>query len=508
VPKNPPIAIHPIIDDLAQILPPGESLFVVGGAVRNAVIGKLVEELDFSIPQGAIDFSRKVADSFSGDFYPLDADRDYGRVILAEPGGSRLVLDFAAFQGPDLEHDLRNRDFTINAMAVDVRNPQDIYDPLGGANDLHAKRLRSCTRDAFTADPIRILRAIRFAIDIDLKATPDTRDLMREAVPLLSSVSAERLRDEVFHLFNSKKPAVAIHALDILDSVPFIFPEITALKGLTQSPPHILDAWDHSLDVLNRLQDVLAVLSPGYDPETTTSLYLGVISHRLGRFRTQLQDHFEFQLNVNRPLIPLLYFAALYHDVGKPDTREIQPNGRIRYFEHELIGADIIVKQAHEFQLSNLEIERLNTIVRHHMRPIWLTQTGKLPSRRAIYRFFNDCDAAGVEVCLLSLADTLATYGPTLPSDLWAQQVEVVRNLLTSWWEENEEVINPPEIIDGNDLIKELGLQAGPLIGRLLTEIREAQAEGQLHNKRQALEFASQIIAESDSGGQQSGKIN
>jgi poly(A) polymerase len=132
------------------------------------------------------------------------------------------------------------------------------------------------------------------------------------------------------------------------------------------------------------------------------------------------------------------------------------------------------------------------------MRPLWLTQTGKLPSRRAIYRFFRDTGPAGVDICLLSLADTLATYGPALPTDLWAHQVDVIRALLESWWEKSEEVISPPALIDGNDLIGELGLKPGPIIGQVLRTIQEAQATGNVVNRRQAFELASKILENSN----------
>lgn len=505
MPTNQQIVIHPILEEIARLLPGDKPLYVVGGAVRNALAGLEVKDIDFSMPGGAIDFSRRVADSFGGDFYVLDVDRDYGRVILKQVDGSRLVLDFAAFQGTNLDQDLEQRDFTVNAMAVDVQRPQEIFDPLGGANDLYAKKLRVCTSNSFTADPVRVLRAIRFSIGFNLKATAETKHLMSEAVPLLSGVTAERLRDEILQLLGSKKPAAAIRALDYLDALPFIFPELPPLKGLIQTPPHIMDAWDHSLDVLNRLKDVLAVLRPGYDPETTTSLYLGVISHRLGRFRPQLEDHLALRLNINRSLSPLLFFAALYHDAGKPGTKEIDQDGRTRFIEHEIIGADLIAERARAYQLSNNEVFRLKTIVRNHMRPLWLSQTGKPPSRRAIYRFYKDCGVAGIDVCLLSLADTMATYGPGLPSDQWSQQVEVVRSLFDSWWEDQDQIINPPALVNGDDLINELGLKPGPLIGHLLAEIREAQAEGELQNKRQAIEFASDKLTKPRTGNTKKG---
>jgi len=139
--------------------------------------------------------------------------------------------------------------------------------------------------------------------------------------------------------------------------------------------------------------------------------------------------------------------------------------------------------------LSNLEIERLGCIVRHHMRPLWLAQAPGLPSRRAVYRFFRDTGAAGVDICLLSLADTLATYRTALPQETWLRQVEVVRSLLEAWWEKREKEIAPPALVNGNDLQSLFQLAPGPLIGQLLEAVREAQAAGELKNQEEALDF-------------------
>ena len=491
---TPPISIHPILEKIASLLPQNLPVYVVGGAVRDALLGEQVHELDFTLPEGAIKTARLVADSLEGAFYPLDKARDYGRVILPQPDNDRLVLDFAAFQGDSLEDDLKGRDFTINAMAVDLRHPQELLDPLGGASDLHGKRLRSCTPEAFISDPVRILRGIRFAISFDIPTDSDTRDRMRTAVPLLPQVSPERLRDELFSLLDSKKPSAAIRALDYLNAIPHLLPELSDLKELDQSPPHILDVWEHTLDALKKLRIVLKVLQPAYDPENSASLHIGLISQRLGRYRSQLDTHLNDQLNQDRNLKPLLFLGALYHDIGKPSTRQIDQDGRIRYPEHENVGAKLIVERGQALQLSNPEIERLRIIVLNHMRPLWLAQTGGLPSRRAIFRFFRDTGSAGVDICLLSLADTLATYGPTLPSELWAHQIDVIRSLLEAWWEARDRAIYPSAIVNGNDLMDEFGLNPGPTIGRLLDSIREAQATGLVNNRRQALELASELL--------------
>jgi putative nucleotidyltransferase with HDIG domain len=435
-----------------------------------------------------------VADQLGGAFYPLDKERDYGRVILSRPPEPAMVLDFALFQGPDLESDLRARDFTINAMALEVHSPQSLLDPLGGAADLRNKQLRACSPDSFMADPLRIIRGVRLASDFDFRIQRETREWMRQASPLLTRVSPERLRDELFRVLESARQAAALRALDILGVFPVVLPELKELKDVGQSPPHINDVWNHTLDVVQRLAIILDILGPGYDPDATASFHLGLLSLKIGRFREQIRAHLETQLNAGRAHRPFLLLAALYHDVGKPRTKTVDDDGRIRFFEHEQVGEQIAARRARQLQMSNPEIAWLKTIVLHHMRPLLLVQTGKPPTRRAIYRFFRDTGPAGVDICLLSLADVLGTHGHSLPQDVWIEHLGVVSALLEAWWERPEESVSPVQLLTGNDLILEFGLQSGPIIGELLEGLREAQATGKVTNRREALALAGDLL--------------
>jgi len=494
VSPTPPLKIHPFLEKLAAYFPPDFPAYVVGGAVRDAMLRLPVRELDFILPEHAIKHARKIADKFNGAFYVLDKERDYGRVLIPQPDGEKLILDFAPMQGIDLEADLKNRDFTMNAMAIGLQPPFPLYDPWGGATDLHAKRLRSCTPSAFSSDPIRILRGIRFSINFDVRSDPETKERMRAAVDLLPEISPERTRDELFQLLKSRKPGAAIQVLDILDALRHVLPELTKLQEVEQSSPHIYDVWKHTLEVASRMKSIIQILTPPYEPDSTSNLFMGVVTHRLGRYREQLSAHLEQSLVQTRSIEAIIMLAALYHDSGKPESQDVDAEGRIRFINHEKKSAELVVKRAAILQLSNTEIRRLRTIVLHHMRPLWLAQTGELPSRRAKYRFFRDTGAAGVDICLHSLADTLGTYGYTLPPDTWKHQVDVVRSLLEAWWERKEEQISPPPLIDGNDLIRKFDLKPGPIIGRLLEEIIEAQATGIVKNQRQAYELASRIL--------------
>jgi tRNA nucleotidyltransferase/poly(A) polymerase len=340
-----------------------------------------------------------------------------------------------------------------------------------------------------------LLRGIRQAAALGFKIVPETRQLMKSAVPGLASTSPERLRDEVFKILGGPHPHTCLHALEMLGALHVIFPEISALKDEPQSPPHVYDIWTHTLDMLGRLETLLEVLAPAYDADKAASLALGLVSHRLGRYRQQLAEHLQTPLNTDRPLRPLLFLAALYHDIAKPATRSLDEQGQYHFYRHDEAGSVKAAERARRLRLSNPEIERLQAIVRHHMRPFQLAQSGELPTRRAVYRFFRDAGPAGVDICLLSLADFLATYGATLPQETWAHHLEVVRMLLDAWWEKADQVVAPPSLVSGHDLIKLLHLEPGPRIGQLLEAIREAQAIGQIHTREEAVALARQQLA-------------
>ncbi|HEX9029546.1 MAG TPA: HD domain-containing protein, partial [Anaerolineales bacterium] len=485
--------MHPplpsLLDRVRQALPPGLPVYLVGGAVRDALLNRPVHDLDFVLGGNVLKVGRRVANKLEAAYYPLDTERDTARVILEQPDGSREVLDFAALRGPDLESDLRQRDFTVNALAISVHEPEILIDPLGGAADLRAGLLRACSPAAFENDPVRILRAVRLAYAFNLRILPETRSLMSQAVGLLPRVSPERLRDELFRILDGPQPAAGLRLLDRLGVLPYVLPELPALQGVSQSPPHTQDVWDHTLAVVQRLQALLGVLAPEPDPDLSANLALGLVSMRLGRYREQIQAHLNTPLNADRSLRPLLVLTALYHDIAKPQTRQVEEGGRIRFLEHDKLGALTGAARAQALRLSNDEVERLELIISNHMRPHLLSQNETTPSRRAIYRFFRDTGPAGVDVCLLALADTLAMYGPTLPPQAWGQEVDVVRSLLEAWWEQPHEIVSPPALVNGNELIKAFHLKPGPQIGQLLEAIREAQANGDVHSREQALEL-------------------
>jgi len=498
-----PLSFSPLLTSVQDVLPPEQEIYLVGGAVRDAILGRASHDLDFAVPAGGIKLARHIANKLKGAFYPLDDERDTGRVVLIQEDGARTIMDFATYRGKDIEADLRDRDFTINATAYNLQTGE-IFDPLHGAMDVRAKQIRACASKSLENDPVRVLRAVRLAAGLEFQIELETRQNMKQAIGRLGSVSPERLRDELFRILEGAQPGTAIRALEMLGVLPHILPELPALKGVEQPTPHVYDVWAHTLAVMNSLEETLSALALGYNPEATGDLFTGLLVMRLGRYREQFAAHFANSLNTDRSMRALLFFAALYHDVAKPSCKMVDAEGRIRFWGHDEQGEEMAVVRANALHLSNDEIHRLRLIIRHHMRIHFhskrMEAEHKTPSRKAIYRFFRDAGDAGVDLVLLALADTRATRGHTLTQETWSATLDICRIFLENYWEKPAETVAPPRLLDGNEVMAELNLNSGPLVGGVLEAIREAQATGRVSTREEAIGFARDWLKQNDDG--------
>lgn len=499
--------LPPILEKVMAILPPDAEVYLVGGAVRDLLTSRLSPDFDFAVPSNGISLARSVANALRVDFMPLDDERDTGRVVIKNEDGSLTYLDFATFRGASLEEDLRDRDFTINALALNLRDTT-IIDPLNGAADIRAKVIRACSPSSMSHDPVRILRGVRQAAAFGFSIDKSTREWMKSAADMIGNVSIERIRDEIFKILGGPKASASIRALEMLGVLGRLMPELVRMKGVMQSPPHIHDVWTHTLAVLDQLSGLLSTLHPGFDAETTSDLFMGLVSLKIGRYREQIAEHFRKSLNPTRTHRSLLFFSALYHDVCKPNTRSVDDTGRVRFFDHDIKGSEVAAERGRIFNLSNDEIARLTGIVRNHMRFHFfadrLERENQPPSRKAIYRYFRDSGGAGIDLILLALADVRGTRGNELTQASWAANLDIARILLENYWERPAEVVNPPRLLDGNDLMKELQIKPGRVIGQLIESIRENQAAGKIVDREEALAFAREELIRIENGAENS----
>ncbi len=488
-----PLIWPPYIDKFRTAIFSGESVYLVGGAVRDAYLHRPLHDVDLATPGDGQTLARRLANVFKGAYYPLDQDRGVGRAIIPCEDGP-ITIDVAQFRGPDLLNDLRERDFTLNAMAVSLTGDlQAVIDPMGGLDDLAAKRLRVCTRHAIVHDPVRILRAIRASVHLGLMIDPDTRSDLKQHAPLLLDVSAERIRDEFFAILGGDRPSAALAALHQLGILVHVVPEVGAMYGVAQNPPHQFEVWQHTLSTINYLVGVLEVIASRRSSDASANLQTGALAFVTDHIRSHLQDHIALQWPNGRSHRALLMLAALLHDSGKPTTRTVESNGSVRFLHHEQVSAKLAETRAEALRLSQDEVKRLRTIVNHHMRPHWLFGNSP-PTARAIYRFWRETDAAGVDVCLLALADYLGTYGVTLDSRAWIAYVDMIQTLLSRYFLQYDSAIAPPPFLTGQGVLDIFDLQPGPLIGEILAGLHEAQAVGEITSKEEALDWIQRFL--------------
>jgi tRNA nucleotidyltransferase/poly(A) polymerase len=488
------IALQPILSANSQ------PVYLVGGAVRDALLRRPIHDLDFvSLGDGRIP-ARYVADRFGGAYYPLDDEREIGRAII-EFEGNKYSIDISRARGKTLLEDLQARDFTLNAMAVPLTGEmQSIIDPLGGMMDIVRKSIRRCSPNSISDDPIRALRAIRQSTAFQMMIESETRKDIRQAQ---LNTSIERIRDEFMNLLNGPRPHAALRALDTLGLLKMIVPEVEAMRGIKQSPPHIFDVWEHTLSVIEALDGILHTISPQRSVESASNTADGMIVYMMDNFRQRFQDHLAVPMPNGRTVRSLLMLEALLHDIGKPITHSVGEDGRIHFYKHELEGSDIAVQRATELRLSNEESVRLGLTVRNHMRPMQLHMNANQHhiSRRTVYRFWLAAGhAAGIDVCLLTLADYLGMVGSSLVLQDWITHIQCVVPLLDGYFNRHAEIVSPPPLLTGREIMTELDLPAGPAIGRIVRALQEAQASGEITTRDQALELARQVIELGDAG--------
>lgn len=462
-------------------------VWLVGGAVRDHLLRRTTLDADFAVAGDARRLARKVADKFGADYYELDRERGSGRVLLDRAGSEAWILDFAAVRGEDIDEDLRARDFTVNALAIDLVQPDVLIDPTGGLSDLKSRLLRACSDRAVADDPVRSLRAVRLAADLGFRIETGTLRQVEAAAPAVGRISAERVRDEVFRMLGGANPAGALRTLDRVGLLAEVLPEVTDLRGVLQPSPHAFDAFEHSLGVLEHMTRLTAVLGLTHDPEAASRMTLAEVSLKLGRFRAGLERHLDSSLTPGRQVRQLLFLAAVCHDIGKARTSSVSDEGRIGFSGHEELGANLIQARGRHLKLSSQEVDRLATIVRFHHVPALIDRSGE-PTRRAIYRFFDQTGEAGIDIALVSLADRLGMYVPPIPQETWKRRVDVARSLLEAHFE--GDWLNPPRLLAGDELGEILEVEPGPELGRLLAAIREAQAVGEVHTRAQAIALA------------------
>ncbi|QRN83371.1 hypothetical protein JR338_01035 [Chloroflexota bacterium] len=496
--------ITSILTAVQQALEPDQQIYLVGGAVRDLLLGRDLHDLDFTMGENPVSLTRKVARALDAGYFVLDDERHTTRVVFHRPDGREFPLDFVQFTGADLDDDLRHRDFTLNAIAIDLRKPNELIDPLGGQADLEAGLLRACSDQALLDDPVRALRAVRLAIQFGFEFAPATADLIRDAACHLPETTIERQRDELFRILEGPDPARGLRECQEFGLLRALVPPLQAQADVPASPPHFYPLLEHTLQVVKNCQSLLDSLTQDVNINEESPWPLSAAMGALAPFQNQLCDYFAGEVTPGRSIRSLTLLGALLHDSAKPKTLSKGPDGRLHYYGHDIAGAEITWEIARGLQLSNAEAKWLSTFVRYHMRLLPMARVGTGPDRRMLYRFFKKVGDVGIAIAILYLADTYATFGPELTQEGWNRPVKAAHEVLQAWWLEHEVVVAPKLLLNGNDIQKEFDLAPGALIGKLIASLREAQASGEVRDEDDARGFITRQLRKTHKKDQES----
>lgn len=443
--------------------------YLVGGMVRNLVLGvPAPPDYDFVIEADPEAFSRRVSGLMKGSSFPLDEENGVWRVV-AKKKYKTVTIDFSVLkEGMMITDDLAKRDFSINAMAVPLDDLGSILDPMGGIKDAGDRLIRAASENVFTSDPLRSLRAFRLSGQYGLGIEKATLALILESAPLLASVAAERIREELVMVFASDAPSVIIRGLYQAGLMQIIMPETAIwhdVKGY--------DLLSHALKTVSEAEKILRSVDECGFP-----------------FHEKLRGHFSRSVGtVKRPVF--FKMTAFLHDTGKPVVITVE-EGRPRFIGHDFEGSRIIKDAMMRLRFSKKFSTELSLMVRNHHRVFILAGLGERTGRTKGHFFRAAGDSLGVDLLLLALADARATRGGEDP-----ELFNIVKEMLEFYYSVYT-LKKPKPLLTGDEVMRIFKVSQGPVVGRILKKLSEGLEAGVIRDKKGAVAFVRDWLSTTD----------
>ncbi len=465
------LAASPLVGAARRALGDDEGSWIVGGAVRDAALGREVTDLDLAVAEDPRAVARAIAAELGEHAFELSAEFGAWRVV--SPGRGWQV-DATALRGDGIEADLAERDFTIGAVAVPVGGGEPV-DPFGGLADLERRLLRAVGERSFSGDPLRLLRAARLAAGLSLEIDPGTVALARAAASSAADPAGERQLAELRQLLGGPDPLRGLALLDELELTPVVLPELAGLRGVEQGPNHHLDVHDHTIAVLEHTLEV----------EDDLDRFAGDRAVEVAQFLAEpLADEMS--------RATALRFGALFHDIGKPATRA-ERDGFVAFRGHDREGAEIVAGICGRLRASRRLTQHLRALTLHHLRLGFLIPETPLPPRR-IHGYLRATEPVTIDVTLLTIADRLSARGsgPIASPKMVEAHLALARQMVAAaldWRRDGP----PAPLLRGDELADALGIDEGPELGELLSELEAAQYAGEVSDRAGAVEHARQV---------------
>ncbi len=450
-----------------EIFPTREDVYIVGGSVRDLLLGATPLDYDIAVAGDARAFAARLASTCNGRLVALgQKDKAVFRVVK-----DAYTFDIVPLFGATLSTDLGRRDFTINAMAYNLAT-REIIDPLNGRHDLAARKICLVDDRAFKEDPLRLLRAYRIGAALDFEIESDTRRKIQRDAHLITASAAERIQAELIKLVGTPHSHVYISQMTEDRLLDAMIPEFGDLRDCLQNEHHQFDVLEHTLAAYGHLE-ALINQPDKYFPQTGAR----VCAH------------------LDTGQIAYLKCALLLHDIGKPASKTVDRHNKIHFYGHGQKSADQALIICHRLKFSRRAIKYIDFLIRNHLRALFLFVASQKQDlkRKGRVRFFRKCGQQTPDLLLHTMADIMGKSRTRTQRD--DDFIRFAQELLQVFFKEYEPQASRPPLITGHDLNQELGLQPSPLYKSILTQIEEARLTGRIQTKTEALALARRLSA-------------
>jgi len=450
---------------LLELCEEGTELFLVGGYIRDILLNRECFDKDYAVKgEPAMIFAGKAAKAFEGHYVLLDEEHDIARVVMPD---KKNTLDFAGCVGQDILTDLKNRDFTVNAIACKIeKNKSELIDPLNGIEDLNKKIIRAIGEENIIDDPLRVLRAYRFAAQLGFSIEKSTLELIEKHKSLITMVSIERITQELIKLFEGDFAGENLYLMNNSGLFDEIFPELIIQRKIPPNLHHHLGLLEHSIESVKQLE------------------------LEIKNFPDWAKEHLYRDFSSGIKAISLLKLATLLHDIGKPSTWQIDEEGRHRFIKHEELGSEMVLDVLKRLKFSKNTMKYIAKLIKYHMYPSQLLHEGiENLSEKAMMRMFRRIGDDMPELILLGMADRLSAKGSEITDEIVEKNIQGLYFLLGKYKKSQEEVRTIPKLIDGNEVMEILGISPSPILGKILKDLKEAQISGDVNTHEEALKF-------------------
>lgn len=439
---------------------------MVGGSVRDLILGHCSTDYDIAIDENPEKFARKLTENLSGRLVKIGKP---GHIIYRVVSCEHL-FDISAMKGSTIETDLIQRDFTINAMAYSFFS-KTIIDPLNGLKDMAEKRVRMTSGKIFAKDPIRLLRAFRIAATLKFTIEQRTADALEKNVKLIETSAAERIRFEIFSILCLRESNRSFFQMVRSGLLFQLFPELVGTKGCFQNKIHLFDVFNHTMRTFYLLENLLDD-DHQFEPEITR----------------QIRNHMDQKRSAQ------LKCAILLHDIGKPLVRTVDHNGNINFYGHERQGADMAKKICNRLKFSVQETGYIDFIIRNHLKPLLFFGAVKKRdlTRRDLTRFFIKMGDFTPDLLIHAIADTRGKGNENDESN--ALFIRFIKNMIHRYFFSFQPKEKMSPFISGTDLIDHFGLTPSPLFKTILNLVKERTLSNELHDREAALIFVKKLL--------------